>query len=201
MQEIKKQFPDRESQLKIQKLEAEINKIEADTVRIRKQTKGETVKAENNQFLNEIHKRYQQYVNHMRENNQLMNIKSEAEYVRTELGRETYDKYMRILSPDWGESQSGPAGTDIQQAQDILKYYDGDMEQAIVGSIRNGEIPYSILQALVDEYNEQNPQNPVSMLEWLNKVDAQTTDEKGKGYFGNLGDAIGGLFKAIVNKQ
>ena len=164
MQEIKKQFPDRESQLKIQKLEAEIEKIKADTDKTKADTDYTQTRTVNitkvdddAAFTKEFRARYQSYLNELRSSNMPTVPMSEAEFAKTQ-GKEVYDRYNKILNPTRGESTGVPSGSIIQQAENLERQF-GDTREAILGTLSDPKMSEEILETLMERYNKQHGTN------------------------------------------
>lgn len=153
---IKSLYPDRESQFKIKKLEAEIKKIEADIAYTKKRTenlnKAEDEDNDDERFIKEFRARYQSY---LRTNP--IDPMSEAEFAK-EQGKEVYDRYNRLLNPARGESTGVPSGSSIQQAEDLERQYGGTRE-AILSVINDPNMPEETLEVLMDKYNKQHGTN------------------------------------------
>jgi hypothetical protein len=175
---IKSLFPDRESQLKIKKLETEIEKTEADIAYTKKRTENLN-KAEDNddeRFIKEFRARYQSY---LRTNP--IDPMSEEEFARVN-GKEVYDRYNKLLNPARGESTGVPSGSSIQQAENLERQF-GGIREAILSVIYDPNIPEETLEVLMDKYNKQHGTNYDKNTwseEWAkaNNRDPKTGDPK-----------------------
>lgn len=175
---IKSQFPDRESQLKIKKLETEIKKIEADIAYTKTRTENLN-KAEDNddeRFIKEFRARYQSY---LRTNP--IDPMSEEEFAKVQ-GKEVYDRYNQLLNPARGEATGVPSGSSIQQAENLERQYGGTRE-AILSVINDPNMPEETLEVLMDKYNKQHGTNydkNTWFEEWAkaNNRDPKTGDPK-----------------------
>lgn len=153
---IKSKFPDRESQLKIKKLETEIKKIEADIAYTKTRTenlnKAEDEDNDDERFIKEFRARYQSY---LRTNP--IDPMTEEEFAK-EQGKEVYDRYNQLLNPARGEATGVPSGRSIQQAEDLERQYGGTRE-AILSVINDPNMPEETLEVLMDKYNKQHGTN------------------------------------------
>lgn len=166
IEEIKKQFPDQESQLKIQKLQAEIEKIKADTML--RQTESLAKIDGDDKFIKELRARYQSYLNELKTSGKPVNPLSEPEFAM-EQGKEVYDRYNKILNPARGEAAGVSSGRVIQEVENITRQYGDDLYSSILGSINDQNVSDEAIMRLIEMYNENRGGlfKPKRTLEWF----------------------------------